>query len=184
MTSPSIYPLLLAFSSCMFHQWPYRWCPFRWIISIDQSGDEGEGWHGAGRGGEGGVLSFQSRLSWLISKRSLLQDRTSNQRIQAHHQTLDRSPGFFRGTPPLHPPRRGGLTILSAALAPKPMTVEREKGSDRSYLHSASHPHRRAFGDRWCTSVMWLGSRGPGGGEEQLMWPQSVSWTVWLRICQ
>lgn len=42
----------------------------------------------------------------------------------------------------------------------KVMTVEREKESNRSYLHSAPHPHCRACGNRWCTSVMWLGSRG------------------------
>lgn len=64
MTSPSIYPLLLAFSSCMFHQWPYRWCPFRWIISIDQSGDEGEGWHGAGRGGGASSPSNRVSVGW------------------------------------------------------------------------------------------------------------------------
>lgn len=57
--------------------------------------------------------------------------------------------------------------------------------SQRSYLHSASRPQRRVCRDRWYTSVMCLGSREPGGGEEwrkkihkQLTWPCSASRTL------
>lgn len=66
------------------------------------------------------------------------------------------------------------LTFLSDEVSLALMTVEREKESDRSYLNSASHPHHRVCGNRWYMSVMWLGSRGPGGGVEERKNTQTV----------